>query len=347
MTFPSIIAPEFEIEDYWLKDVLRELQLVFWQTGNGEAFNTVITSVMRARFPFDYVVTPETDSRSTAWAQHLEDRGYVELGSILDESDVDEVIEHLKGKTVRDPWDEQKAGFLPADAGASVNVARYSARDVCTAPHLLYLANDPRIISTVHKYLGAVPTIQFVTAWWSFANRTEAREAQLYHTDYHGCKFLKLFIYMTEVDMDSGPHVFVAGSARANAIKDAFAKLRKKDPGMFENVVHKWQEQNAQTTKNRKSDDVIESLFDAEDIIYICGKKGDGFLENTSGMHKGQLPTVKDRLVFQVVYTSFPNFKDPVERVDVRDFPEQVTTKFGNVYTDEQLKYMNRLVVRF
>ena len=87
-----------------------------------------------------------------------------------------------------------------------------------------------------------------------------------------------LFRSLTDVDAGSGPHVFVKGSP-------SIAKL---------------------LPIKRYQDAEVEREFGAENIIHFTGKAGTAFLENTFGLHKGQMPTSCKRLLFQAQYSLFP-----------------------------------------
>ena len=67
------------------------------------------------------------------------------------------------------------------------------------------IANEPYTLSIVERYLGATPTILGYTAWWSFAQPDEARDAQLFHQDMDDYRFVKMFIYLSDVGPRTDP----------------------------------------------------------------------------------------------------------------------------------------------
>ncbi len=78
------------------------------------------------------------------------------------------------------------------------------------------LAGDLTLLSIAQAYLGCRPVFTSCTMWWStaFKSDPDAGQAQLFHFDMNHIKFLKMFIYLTDVDEDTGAHVFVRGSHR-------------------------------------------------------------------------------------------------------------------------------------
>jgi Phytanoyl-CoA dioxygenase (PhyH) len=149
------------------------------------------------------------------------------------------------------------------------------------APRLEYLhrlALDPKLLALIASYLGCRPYLNAINVWWSFPGQDKAEEAQNFHRDEDALRFVKVFIYATDVTMDDGPHVFVAGSHR--------------EPVLL-----------APSGYKRLTDDQVLSAFDSSRIRFITGKAGDAFVEDTFGIHKGQLPVKGRRLGIQFLYS--------------------------------------------
>lgn len=70
------------------------------------------------------------------------------------------------------------------------------------------IANDLAVLSIVQDYLGATPTISILICW-SIPKDGVAKDAQLFHRDVSDYKFVKLFIYLTDVVEESGPHLYI------------------------------------------------------------------------------------------------------------------------------------------
>ena len=102
--------------------------------------------------------------------------------------------------------------------------------------------------------------------------------AQNFHRDWDDLKFVKCFIYIEDVDDGSGPHVYVE--------KTHHSRLLNKTC--------------------RFSDEKVKLMYPENNIIKFTGKAGTIFLEDTSGIHKGLMPTKSKRLILQFVYTLVP-----------------------------------------
>jgi hypothetical protein len=94
-----------------------------------------------------------------------------------------------------------------------------------------------------------------------------------FHYDLDDYRFLKLFIYLTDVDEESGPHQIIANSHLGNTVFRFF---------------------------NRRLSDTLPLRF-ANNIKVMLGKKGEGFFEDTLCYHKGTRP-VKPRMILQLQF---------------------------------------------
>ena len=197
--------------------------------------------------------------------------------------------------TVEDAEDGTRNISLDEARRGDDNLAGYDATSILACPHLFEIANDPRTVAIVERHLGTAPIILGFTAWWSFADRDQSRGAQLYHRDLADYRFCKLFIYLTDVDEDAGPHVFLEGTHDP----DTGGEARRNAPG-GEASFHDWY-----FGQLRKSDEDVERYF-AKTPVHFNGPSGSLFLVNTQGLHKGLLPKTTERLVCQVLYGVSP-----------------------------------------
>jgi hypothetical protein len=143
------------------------------------------------------------------------------------------------------------------------------------------LAMDPGLLDIAERYLGAPTAHMGTQLWWSFVEEHSEtdldRYAQLFHYDLDDYAFMKFFFYLTDVDEESGPHVFVLGSHKGRPLRHRLV-LR------------------------RFVDEEVEEIYGKEKIHVICGEANTGFAEDTWGVHKGLRPRSRARLVLQIQY---------------------------------------------
>ncbi|RED49152.1 hypothetical protein [Aestuariispira insulae] len=209
------------------------------------------------------------------------------------------------------------------------NVGYVPPRLMVNCPGLWELALSPEIIALAGRLMGCIPTITDINAWWSFAEATDARDAQQFHLDLDSYRFCKLFLYLTDVDATGGPHIFV----ETTHDPDQLARHRPSDPAQAAEFDH-WLK-----AQLRKTDQEVEHYLQIAPTE-LTGPKGSCFLVNTKGIHKGKLPENKDRLIVAVEYAPVPSLHMPVIPVGP-DEPFTQNIPFDTLTA--QQRYMTRM----
>jgi hypothetical protein len=153
------------------------------------------------------------------------------------------------------------------------------------SPDAQQLMCDPSILTVSRAYLGADPVLELQTMWWitAVSGKPSDFAAQLYHFDMHRVRFLKWFVYLTDVSRQTGPHCLVRGSHRRGA------KPRE--------LLHN-------EGFGRITDEALARHYGPEDRVEICGPRGTIMAVDTRAYHKARVPETGDRLMFQVQFAS-------------------------------------------
>jgi hypothetical protein len=207
----------------------------------------------------------------------LQRQGNVVLPPLAATPELENLRAALAAQPCYDPWNSELGDFPFADTPPQTNNARI--RNISEIKEVRLLANHPLVLEVASNYLGCKPTIDDVLAWWSVPGRPAPKEEQFFHRDNDAIRFVKLFVYLGDVVASDGAHVFVTGSHRENE----FLERRR-----------------------RYSDDEIATVYASDRLRPMVGPFGTAFLEDTFGLHKGTVPTLHPRLLFQVRYTSYP-----------------------------------------
>lgn len=210
--------------------------------------------------------------------QDLRENGYSDLGITIDSETIERLKKSFDKLSCYDTGSPNTPMVNLASPSDDTQLAHYSRKDLSRIPEVVKMANDKKILEVVGSYFNVKPTISNINCWWSFGKRKTAKEAQLFHRDLDDFKFVKLFLYLTDVTETSGPHIYVKGSHRKNQLID----LR------------------------RFTDSEVISTFGEENIISFVKPKGSCFLVDTYGIHKGLVPKDADRLLMQFQYSYFP-----------------------------------------
>jgi hypothetical protein len=240
-------------------------------------------------------------------AKELSIDGYTIFDELLPKDLYEKIYNYLKSKKVYDVYHPEFGEFDFDKAPDQTHVAEFSREDLVNSINIIELANDPSILAITSKFLKREPTISNITAWWSYKGKKVAKEAQNFHRDNDDFKFCKLFIYLTDVDEDAGPHVYVRGTSKSPELM----KIKRYD------------------------DNQIETSFGKENIVSFVAPKCSIFLVDTFGLHKGMLPFSNDRLLLQIEYSLFPIGYQDYNPIGM---PNKAYSKFD--------KYVNRLLFK-
>ena len=220
----------------------------------------------------------------------LHEDGVVVLSKLLPEADCAELEaaarQCLCVLTPRPPGLPVRAHFDPTRPTA----ARYDIEefDVVRLPAVQRLLADESLLALAQEYLSAAPVQDLVAMWWSAPVVGDpSAAAQLFHFDLDRLRFLKMFVYLTDVDDDGGPHMFVRGSHR-----DLPRQFRQ---------------------DRRYTDSEVLAAFGGS-VVSIGGGRGTIFLADTRGLHKGRPLNTGHRLVLQTEFAS-SLFGQTVDRV--------------------------------
>ncbi len=173
---------------------------------------------------------------------------------------------------------------------AAHNLALCSRPPLLTLPHIREIATDPLVGAAVEKHLGAPPILLSIGLWCSFAGK-QARDAQNFHFDLDDYRFCKLFVYLTDVDAEGGPHVYMPRTHDA----DYLAEIRP-DPGPARDEFDRWYFQDL------RKQDADAGRYLKQHPVTLTGAKGTRLLVNTEGIHKGLPPQTHDRWLLQLLF---------------------------------------------
>jgi ectoine hydroxylase-related dioxygenase (phytanoyl-CoA dioxygenase family) len=160
----------------------------------------------------------------------------------------------------------------------------FDTSDVLACEDVQDLMANPSVLNVAQQYLGSTPIADVTSMWWhtAFSDQPDEEAAQFFHFDMDRIKWLKFFIYLTDVNAENGPHHFVAGSHRTGGIPAAL--LAK--------------------GYSRLTDDEVSQNFTPERLIEFVAPRGTILAEDTRGLHKGLEVRKGDRLMLQLQFSN-------------------------------------------
>lgn len=188
----------------------------------------------------------------------------------------------------------------------------FASQDLLENKDIQNLLADLSFSATAQDYLGARPVVDVLSMWWhtDYSDKPDMDAAQYYHFDMDRPKWLKFFIYLTDVSADNGPHTFVSGSHKTNGI-----------PSSMLNKGYA-----------RLTDEEVENHYGSQNIVEFVAPRGTIIAEDTRGLHKGKHVKKDDRLILQIQFSNtlfggyYPKANVPVDvtiklKESIRHYP--------------------------
>lgn len=160
----------------------------------------------------------------------------------------------------------------------------FDTDEVLSHPDVQRLLASPSVLSVAHSYLKTTPIADVISMWWhtAFSDQPDEEAAQFFHFDMDRIKWLKFFIYLTDVGPDNGPHCFIKGSHRTGGIPST---LLSKGYA-------------------RLTDEEVFRHFPQRQMIQFLAPRGTIIAEDTRGLHKGLEVRSGDRLMLQIQFSN-------------------------------------------
>jgi len=238
-----------------------------------------------------------------------------EAGFYIFKNKVDsKVVEDLvsfseKTKAKLMPYKSEKYVLYDAENPLAVKY-QYQENDLMSSDVVQRIVTEEILLKIAQQFLKSNPILDLVSMWRSTSINKDANAkiAQLYHYDMDRLKFLKFFIYLSDVDTDNGPHCYVKGSNSKISIDLA--------------------------SDGRYTDEEIEKIYGKENMLELCAEKGTLMVVDTSGIHKGKLLNKNDRLIFQIEFTNslFGQNNDKILIKNENETFQKLRSKYKDVY---------------
>jgi ectoine hydroxylase-related dioxygenase (phytanoyl-CoA dioxygenase family) len=143
-----------------------------------------------------------------------------------------------------------------------------------------------RLLDVANTYLGMWSKLEYVDFWYSVPVQSSAKriQSQRWHRDFDDRHLLKAFLYLVDVDAETGPLEFVAGSARGGTAA-AFWPWHPASP------TYPPEEEFDRSVPT----DAIRTFTAPAGTLILC---------NTSGFHRGGFATANPRVLATATYCS-------------------------------------------
>ena len=216
------------------------------------------------------------ESAIAASAAKLEQKGWDILPFKLDPADIEALRNFAFSSPAyaKDPRERIMIdrNNIPHDHGRYM----WPMSDFIRVPAVQKILSESAFHEIAQRYLKCRPILTSASMWLDPVYQGKF-EPHVYHYDNDGPGFLKFFIYLSDVDIDSGAHTFIEGSHRRNKPKE-FTRARRYD-----------------------RQELLDHYGAKSEIVFEA-PAGTIIAEDTSGFHKGTTLKKDYRLLMQLQY---------------------------------------------
>ena len=153
----------------------------------------------------------------------------------------------------------------------------------------LRLGTNPRLLDLANAYLGMWSKLEYVDVWYTApAGGDERKSSQRWHRDFNDRHQLKAFLYLVDVDEDTGPFEYVPRSATGGELERLWP----------------WRPLG----ENYPPEDEFAESVNGRSVTFTA-PKGSIIFCNTSGFHRGGFARRKARLLATLTWDSPASLK--------------------------------------
>lgn len=251
---------------------------------------------------------PQLDDVQEDVVRHLREHGYATLpfSKLVPDPTVWAELESDAARFV----EETEAALAAEREGAETTLKRRAGKEFVVRKYswgVKLALDDPwlragineRLLAVANAYLGMWSKLEYVDVWYTPpAGRGERQSSQRWHRDFNDRHLLKGFIYLVDVDEETGPFEYVPGSA----------------PGGELEALWPWRPLG----ENYPPDDEFADRVNGRSLSFTAAK-GTIILCNTAGFHRGGFARAKARALATFTWDSPASLKALSERNFVAD----------------------------
>jgi hypothetical protein len=247
---------------------------------------------------------PTLDGVQQGVVDRLREDGYatLPLSDLVPDPDLRRDLEADSTKFVG----ETEAGLAHEEAGGGTALRRRAGKEFLVRKYAwevqlgledpwLRLGVHPRLLDVANAYLEMWSKLEYVDVWYTppAGGADERRSSQRWHRDFNDRHLLKAFLYLVDVDDETGPFEYVPRSAPGGELEQLWPWRPLGD--------------------NYPPEDELVERIDGRAVSFTA-PKGTIIFCNTSGFHRGGFAKSKPRVLATFTWDSPASLKALSER---------------------------------
>jgi hypothetical protein len=248
--------------------------------------------------------------------------GSFPIDGLLNEREISEILNWFKNRPcfnghTPDAAHDRVQRYVGLGANEHV-FGSYTTLDVVAAPHLLETMLSDKVLSCAAQHLGCVPTLSNFQAWWNFPNHQENNVPGngvpcFYHRDLNDLRMFWVYMYLTDVDEESGPHMIIRQSSDIAMITQRLQRIIKDFPALRPELAALTARDFFYQYGYQIPKEAFETLFSDLEVSY-AGNAGTAFFSNGFNFHRIKYPLQRTRLMFAARFSINPSINESPSR---------------------------------
>lgn len=198
-----------------------------------------------------------------------------QISDLHAEKAIQEIKEIIKSKDIEKIKNESEKKYL---------LKIVHPKEISRDSEIFRFVTHPRIVNAVGRYLGCFPLLTYISVWYSPNDADQDDGSQKYHLDHEDFRQVKGFLFVEDVDSDSGPFTLIPA-------KESHEVEKKLNYEMTED------------SKRVEDEDLYAIIGGESKKISLEGKKGTLAMVDTSNcFHYGSRKGSRPRLVLTFQY---------------------------------------------
>jgi hypothetical protein len=171
-------------------------------------------------------------------------------------------------------------------------------------------------VKAAGQYLGCIPILNHIAVWYSDSKSEDIDGSQRFHLDHEDYRQVKGFLFINDIDMESGPLNIVPSTTSRFLEQIIKYRMTPEEKGL--------------------PDEKVFSIIPSAEVISIVGKSGDmAFIDTSHCFHYGSRQAKNPRLILMFQYVT------PFAFINSLDWRQSLRTKnLCNADTNEIQKYI-------
>ena len=249
----------------WIRNLIKTKKVELKNLKESETFNGSTSQILES-----------LDMKGYSELFNLNDRKLSELRTLVYESeDYDRKKIDSKNFSLKKKYNEDEQEYF--NRLRSIGISRLTGTiNLNNNNSLIEMILSKSVLEIVASYLNcrdiSINATFFISNTMTISEKEKYTNAQYFHWDNDFTKFLKLYIYLTDVEDGCGPHIYIPFTHKKKKPEHKLCRLY--------------------------SDENIFNSYDKKKVFY--GKAGSCFFVDGYGLHKGETPYLKPRLMVNI-----------------------------------------------